>query len=109
MPLVLAPSFDEHTRAEIEAHLDAVRARRMVAAIEYHQGAANKLQHESDKINAKIARQYEMLRKELLAMEKAELKVQDRLELMDHMLNEVGLVNDMIRANPVVKDSEMEE
>lgn len=95
MPLVLADSFDDKTRDQIEAHLEAVRSRRMVAALEYHAGIKAKLEHESDKVRQKIARQYEMLGKELIRLESAEQKVFDRLEHLEALKQELGLITDM--------------
>lgn len=106
MPLILAPSFDEHTREQVEAHVAEVQARRMLAAIEYHQGKETKLQHESDKIQARIARQYELLKKELDALDKAENKVQDRLAGLTHLLNELGLTHDMIELHQTPAEEE---
>ncbi|ERR1044071_3906472 len=100
MPLVLAPSFDDHTREQIELHVAEVQVRRLEAAVIYHQGVNAKLNFESDKIQAKIARQYELLNKELVALEKAELKVQDRLATMQHLQNELGLVVDLLNNQP---------
>lgn len=106
MPLILAPSFDEHTREQIETHLRDVQARRMLAAMEYHAGKNAKLSHESDKIQQRVARQYEMLRKEINALEKAEYKVTDRLAGIEHLKNELGLITDMIELHPVETESE---
>lgn len=95
MPLVLAPSFDDHTREQIELHIAAVQARRMSAAVTYHTGKDAKLAHESDKIQAKIARQYEMLGKELEQMDKVIEKVENRLAGLTHLQNELGMVQEM--------------
>jgi uncharacterized protein involved in exopolysaccharide biosynthesis len=106
MALILAPSFDDHTREQIENHIAEVHVRRMAAAIEYHQGKETKLQYESDKIQARIARQYELLRKELDALEKAENKVQDRLAGLIHLQNELGLTHDMIELHQTPGEKE---
>lgn len=95
MSLVLAASYDDHTREEIEAHLVQVRARRMVAAIEYANGVNEKLTHESDKIQRRMAKEYEMLGKELVNLEKIEDKVQERLIKLDTLRQELGLVTEM--------------
>lgn len=108
MTLVLAPSFDEHTREQIEAHVADVQARRMLAAMEFHAGKNAKLQHESDKIQKRVARQYELLGKEIDALEKAENKVTDRLAGLEHLKNELGLVMDMIELHPVETEAEEE-
>lgn len=106
MPLVLAASFDDHTREQIEAHVAEVHVRRMAAAIEYHQGKENKLQYESDKIQKRMAQKYVMLQKELIALEKAEIKVQDRLAELTHLYNELGLTNDMIELHQTPAEKE---
>lgn len=106
MPLVLAPSYDDHTREQIENHLSAVRARRMVAAIEHHKGVTEKLTHESDKIQARIAREYEMLGKELGKLEAAELKVEERLVKLEALRQEYGLTVDMIELHGVPTEQE---
>lgn len=106
MPLVLAPSFDEHTREQVEAHVRDVQARRMVGAIEYHQGKNSRLKHESAKMEERIAKKYDMLGKELIALEKAENKVIDRLAELEHLKNEQGMVNDMIELHTVPTETE---
>lgn len=108
MPLILAPSYDDHTREQIENHLSAVRARRMVAAIEHHRGITEKLEHESDKIQARIAKQYEMLGKEINKLEGAELKVVDRLNTIEALRQELGLTVDMIELHQVPTEMEDE-
>lgn len=106
MPLVLAPSFDEHTREQVEAHVAAVQARRMLAAMEYHTGKNAKLTHESDKIRLRVEKQYDMLRREIEALEKAENKVNDRLAGLEHLMNELGLITDLIELHPVETETE---
>lgn len=106
MPLVLAPSFDEHTREQVEAHVAAVQARRMLAAMEYHHGKNAKLTHESDKIRLRVEKQYEMLKREIEALEKAENKVNDRLAGLEHLMNELGLITDLIELHPVETETE---
>lgn len=106
MPLVLAPSYDDHTRQEIESHLVQVRARRMVAAIEYANNVNEKLQHESDKIQRRMSKEYEMLGKELVNLEKCEEKVQDRLTKIESLRQELGLTTDMIELHAPVTERE---
>jgi hypothetical protein len=104
--LVLTPSFDENTREQIELHIAEVQVRRLAAAMVFHSGQNAKLHFESDKIQSRIARQYEMLGKELAALEKAELKVQDRLANLQHLSNELGLVVDLLELHPVPTETE---
>lgn len=106
MPLVLSPSFDDNTREQIEAHIADVQSKRMLATMEYHAGKHAKLSHESDKIQARVARQYELLGKELNVLEKAENKVIDRLAGLEHLKNELGLIMDMKEMHPVDTETE---
>lgn len=92
MPLILANSFDEHSRAEIEAHLEEVRARRLVAAVEYQEGMKNKFLQEADKIRRRMQAEYKMLGKELARLEKAEDVVNKRLSRLNMLLSEHGLI-----------------
>lgn len=108
MPLILAPSFDEHTIQQVEEHVAAVQARRMVAAMEYHAGKNADLRHESDKIQRKIDHQYTMLGKEITALNNAEHKVEMRLEALQNLKNEIGLVVDMIELHGVPTEMEDE-
>ena len=103
MPLTLSPSFDEHTRAQIENHVEAVRARRMVSAIEYHNGIQAKLTHESGKLQVRMSKQYEMLGKELERVENAENKVLARIETLEALRQEIGLIEDMTNG-PLVEN-----
>ena len=96
MPLILAPSFDEHSREEIEAHLEEVRARRMVAAIEYATGVNAKLEYEALKVQKKMSAQYEMLAKEIAALDKALEKMEKRLLTLITLQQELGLTQNMI-------------
>jgi len=107
MPLVLAPSFDDHTREQIETHIAEVQARRMSAAVEYHTGKDAKLAHESSKIQQRIARQYDMLGKELEQLDKVMEKVENRLAGLTHLKNELGMVEEMREMH--VLDEEEEE
>lgn len=106
MPLVLAPSYDDHTRAQIEEHLASVRARRMVAAMEFHAGRTAKLTHESDKLQAKVAKQYERLGKALDKLEAAEQAVMELLDKVEQTKQEYGLVIDMIEIHDVPSQTE---
>lgn len=108
MPLVLAPSFDDQTREQIEEHLRAVQARRMLGAMEFHSGKNAKFKHESSKLQARLDAKYLMLGKELIALEKAENKLIDRLAELEHIKNELGLVNDLIELHPVATETEDE-
>lgn len=95
MGLVLAPSFDDQTRQQIEDYLSIIRSRRMSAALEYSQGQALKLQHETEKLQAKVNRAYEALGKKLAAAEKAEEALQQALAKCEILRGELGLLADL--------------
>ena len=109
MPLVLAPSFDEHSRAQIEEHIKQVQSRRMLAAVVYHQGVGAKLSYESDKIQARRQQKYDMLLKEIGQLDRILEKVENRLAEVQHLDNELGLVNDMRELHVVDSEKEDEE
>lgn len=78
----------------------------MVAAIEYANNVNEKLEHESAKIQHRIAKEYEMLGKELVNLEKYEEKVQDRLTKIETLRQELGLTTDMIELHAVPTEKE---
>ena len=96
MPLILSPSFNDKTRAEIEAHLETVRAKRMQLAVQYHEGRQAKLNHEADVLQKRFTRQYDMLEKNILALDKALEIAEDRLAKCIALHSELGLVTDLI-------------
>jgi hypothetical protein len=78
----------------------------MVAAIEHYNGINEKLTHESDKIQRRIEKEYEMLGKELVNLEKYEDKVQERLTRLETLRQELGLTTDMIELHAVPTERE---
>lgn len=97
MPLILAPSFDDHTRAEVEAHLEIVRARRIAAALEYQQSRIQKLTGEQDTLSQKLERNYDQLGKCLERLDRELLKAEDYLNKCTMLKSELGLVHDRIK------------
>jgi cell shape-determining protein MreC len=79
MALVLQPSLDEHTREEIEAHVQVVQARRMVAAIEYMQGVAERIEDSTNKLSGQLSQHYTQLNKEIQRLDRALAAVESRL------------------------------
>lgn len=94
--LVLQPTFDDKTRAEIEAHIAEVRARRMQAAVEHAIGVNLKLEHEANVYQRRIAQQLEMLSKELVQMDKLDARIAKRLENIEILYQELGLTEAML-------------
>lgn len=92
--LVLQPVYDDMSRADYEAWLDVVRARRLVAAQEYAHGKQMDLDHEADVAQRHLLKQLDMLNKDLLQMEKLDLRVQERMVKIETLSQEVGFAVD---------------
>lgn len=96
MPLVLKKSIKDCTRQEMEDFIEAVRVRRMLATIEYHNLKNAKLSQATGKIQARVDRECDLLEKEINTLERAEQKVEDRLNKIEQMKQEIGLLVDQI-------------
>lgn len=94
--LTLAPELKDFDREELEAWLEGIRAKRLVATIEYHANKNAKLGHEADKLQKKFYGKLEKLGRALLAMENAEIKVQGYIDEIDQIKQEIGLVTERI-------------
>lgn len=94
MPLVLQRTIAEMTTEELEQRLEMIRARRIVAAMEYAAGQDLKLEHEQDKIRRKLKAHYEMLGKELERCDRAIFALERRVEAIEQMRQEIGLLED---------------
>lgn len=79
MPLVIQPDINSVSREEFEAHLDEVRARRIVAALELQANREMRLDAISEKLRRQINNQNEMLEKEILRLDTALENVELRL------------------------------
>lgn len=96
MPLILRPSYDDLTRQEIEEHLEGVRSRRMVAAMEFNEGQTAKLEHESEVIQRRIKQQYELLGKDITRADTLDEKIQERLAKIETLRQELGFVTEQV-------------
>ena len=96
MPLILAPSFDDHTREEVEAHLEQVRLRRIAGALEYQQSKMLKLERDNDTVTNKLIRHYEALGKSLGRLDKELEKVEAYLNACQMLRSEADLIMDRI-------------
>jgi hypothetical protein len=96
VPLILAPSFDDHTREQVEAFLDMVRIRRVAAAIEYQQGKMNKLRGEEGTLENRLTRAYDQLGKSLERIDKELYRCDELLNKCEMLKGEMGLVHDRI-------------
>jgi DNA repair photolyase len=85
MPLILQPVFSQKSREEIEQHLLVVRAKRMSAVVVYFAGVNAKNMHLIAKEQQRIAREYEMLKRDIDRMGKLEVAIEARLaKLIQH-------------------------
>ena len=96
MPLTLAPSYDDHTRQQIEDFIDIVRLRRLSAAIEYQQTQKHKLDNESDALRVRLFRNWQQLGKALTRLDVDIEKVESYMANCEALRQEIGLVNDRI-------------
>jgi septation ring formation regulator EzrA len=96
MPLVLAPSFDDHTREQVEAHLDQVRIRRLAGALEYQQSKMLRLEKDNNTVTNKLIRNYEQLGKALTRLDKDLEKIESYLQACQMLLTEADLTVDRI-------------
>jgi RecA/RadA recombinase len=92
--LVLQPTLEDLTIEELEAHIEGVRARRIVAAMEYVAGEAIKLEVEKDKMHRKLKEHYVMLAKELDRCERAIYKCEERVVVIQQLKDEIGVMED---------------
>jgi hypothetical protein len=96
MPLILAPSFDDHTREQVEAHLEQVRLRRLAGALEYQQSKALKLERENNNVTVKLANTYEKLGKALMRLDNELEKIEQYLGACQMLRTEADLTMDRI-------------
>lgn len=92
--LVLQPTLEEMTIEELEAHIEGVRARRIVCAMEYVVGEALKLEAEKDKATRKLKEHYAMLAKELDRCERAIYRCEERVVAIQVLKDEIGVMED---------------
>lgn len=96
MPLVLAPSFDDHTREQVEAHLEQVRLRRLAGALEFQQSRMLRLEKDSNEVANRLIRNYEQMGKALMRLDKELDRVERYLQLCQTLRSEADLIVDRI-------------
>jgi len=94
MALVLQRTLADMSTKELERRIEAVRARRIVAALEYVAGQKLKLDVERDKVHRKLKGHYEMLGKELDRCERAIQALENRVAAIELLRQEEGLMED---------------
>lgn len=94
--LVLQPAFDDKTREEIEAHLELVRARRMVAALAYEEARRLKLDHETEQMKRRLENKVKRLEGALNRLDKALEAVEKYVVEVETFYQEIGLSEAML-------------
>lgn len=92
--LVLQPTIAEMSTKELEQRIEAARARRIVAAMEYVAGQSLKLETERNYLHQKLKHQYAMLEKELERMERCLYALDQRVMTIETLRQEAGLLED---------------
>lgn len=92
MGLVLQPSLDEHTRDEIIAHVEQVRARRMLAALVHAQGVMEKNAEKMSVIERKLQMQFDGLRREIETLDRMDAKIAQRLSKIAELQHEHAMI-----------------
>jgi hypothetical protein len=92
--LVLQPTLEDLTTEQLEQRLEGIRARRIVAAMEYIEGQHLKWEAETDKIRRKLMGHYEMLAKELERCERAISVCEQRVAAIEMLKQEAGVLED---------------
>jgi hypothetical protein len=95
--LILQPSFDSKSRAEIEAHLEQVRARRMIAAMAYQEAKRLKMDHEAEQMKRRLEAKTARLNKGLEVLDKALARVEAAMVDIETLYQELGLTEDMLQ------------
>lgn len=90
--LVLQRTLADYSTKELEQHIEAVRARRIVAVMEYVAGQQLKLEAEVDKVHRKLKAHYEMLGKELERCDRVLYALEQRVAAIEMLRQEAGLI-----------------
>lgn len=92
--LVLRPTMGDLNRADVEQYITTVRAKRMAATVEYFATKNRKLELRQGAVGDRINKKIEMLHKALIALERAEGRVDDYLAEIQELQNEHGQLGD---------------
>jgi hypothetical protein len=96
MPLILAPSFDDKTREQVEEFIDMVRMRRMASAMEFQQSKRTKLDTEANALEGKLGRAWDQLGKCIARLDADILKAEAYLNTCEMLRSELGIVTEQI-------------
>jgi hypothetical protein len=104
--LVLVKPLSEMSREEQEGHMQLIRSRRMVAALEYAAGKNLKLGRSADKVKHKLDHQYDLLGKEIDRLDIAADKVDKRMIEIETLKQELGLIVDTMSPIPTEEEDD---
>lgn len=79
MPLILRPNIKDFSREELEAHFEAIRARRMAIAFDYQIGLLHGFENSRNKNERRYGISIEKLGRELVTLDRALEKVETRM------------------------------
>jgi hypothetical protein len=96
VPLHVKPTIKDFSRAELEARIVEIRARRMMIAFDYHASQKISMEQQVDKTVRKFKEHGDMLGKELLRLDRALEAVENRVSKMSELQQEHGLLQDLI-------------
>lgn len=90
------PTLDDLDVRQIEAHLEQIRIRRLTLVIQYQQARHSKLSHEYHKTNLRLAKQIELLGKDIVRLDEIYYKCEARLKQVIVLKNETDFVGAMM-------------
>jgi hypothetical protein len=105
MGLILQPALTDLDRQAVEQHLEVVRNRRLSAAIVWQQGENAKQQHQLTVVQRRIEQVSGQLAKAIERLDKADENVTKYLEKLTTLLQEHGLIADLIAIAETPSDS----
>lgn len=94
MPLELVKSVRDLSRAELEALISVVQAKRMTAAIHYHAGVSAKLDHLSTVARRRVESKREVLGKAIETLDKTLDRVMRYVGELQVLMHEYDLAED---------------
>jgi hypothetical protein len=96
VPLVTKPTIRDFNRAELEARIEQIRARRMLVAFDYHASQKIELEQQSDRIVRKFKEHGDRLGVEIERLDRALDNVEKRVSKMTELQQEHGLLQDLL-------------
>src|SRR5262245_25536295 len=96
VPLITKPTIRDFNRAELEARIELIRARRMRVAFDYHASQKIDIEQQTDKVVRKFKEHGDLLGKELDRLDRTLEAVEKRVAKMSELQQEHGLLQDLL-------------